>query len=56
MENNKNNDSSIDGADQVSTSSDTQIRELRLEKVVKLRESGRNPYPSNGKRLSLIHI
>ena len=55
MENNKNNDSSIDGADQVSTSSDTQIRELRLEKVVKLRESGRNPYPSNGKRSDMAN-
>lgn len=50
MENNKNT-----GTDQevASTSSDSDIRLLRLEKVAKLRESGRNPYPATGARTDL---
>lgn len=50
MENNKN----IDGeSETVSTSSDNDIRQLRLEKVSKMRESGRNPYPALGTRTNM---
>ena len=51
MGNDNNTDTTSDfEVNGASTSSDTQIRELRLEKVSKIRDSGRNPYPATGDR------